>query len=255
MMKLKILWPYIGVFLLLGVGLFYDYEITHALYHPQSILGIVFEEIVMVPILCLIPFAFALLYAKQSSIWKMFATILSCSYAIYVCSKIIWLSLPIIFIFLLGVYVGMMMCFHMKRVDMQIITKYEDVCRLFLYVFLTSMLITTLLKGCWGRVRYRELQDIAQYTKWYVIQGMNGNFSFPSGHTAAFSSILCFLPSNMQKYQKKSMLMYAMICGLIVIMMFSRLVMGAHYVSDVAIGFAITYSVYIYYKWKFYKEM
>lgn len=252
-MKCKVVWPYIFVLLLLGIGTFYDYDITNALYNPQSIFGVIFEKGMLWLVVCLLPLSFAVLYAIKSSIWRFSAVVLSYSYLVREVTS--GCSLPIFYILILGILLGVITCYGMKKINVEIIRKYEKNVRFFLYVFLISLLITTILKGCWGRVRYRELQDITQFTNWYKIQGMNGNFSFPSGHTTVFTSILCLLPMTLKRFQQKHLLIYIIIFGLIIAMMASRLVMGAHYLSDTAIGFCITYSVYTYYKRKYYEEV
>ncbi len=55
-------------------------------------------------------------------------------------------------------------------------------------VSIVSLVIVLILKLLWGRVRFRDMQDyISQFTPWYKINGINGNFSFPSAHAANFS--------------------------------------------------------------------
>lgn len=251
-MKWKTIYTYIGILVLLGIGFFYDYEITHALYDPQNIFGIIFEKGMLLPVIACATISFAVLYATQASLWKLGATIIIAIYFIQeICQQFFYpISIP--FIFLLGSLLGILLCFLMKKISIQALQKYEKRLIFFLCVFITSILITTIVKGVWGRVRYRELQDMMQYTKWIYMQGINGNFSFPSGHTTAFASILCFLPIENKEFKDK--LLTSVIIGLVIAMMITRLIMGAHYLSDTAAGLFITYSIYILYKNKFYKE-
>lgn len=251
-MKWKTVCTYIGVLGLLGIGFFYDYEITHALYDPQNIFGIIFEKGMLLPVIACAVISFAVLYAIQASLWKLGATIIiAISFVQEICQQFfIPISTP--FILLLGSLLGILLCFLMKKISIQTLQKYEKRLTFFLCVFITSILITTIVKGIWGRIRYRELQDVQQYTKWIYMQGVNGNFSFPSGHTTAFASILCFLPIENKKV--KDRLLTLGIVSLVMAMMISRLIMGAHYLSDTAVGLFITYSIYIFYKNKFYKE-
>ena len=52
------------------------------------------------------------------------------------------------------------------------------------------LIVINLLKACWGRVRFREMEnDFALFTPWYLPQGFTGHTSFPSGHTANAASL------------------------------------------------------------------
>ncbi|MEG1028057.1 MAG: hypothetical protein RSE07_05145, partial [Oscillospiraceae bacterium] len=46
------------------------------------------------------------------------------------------------------------------------------------------LLVISCIKAVWGRIRFRDLITLTQFTPWYKINGITGNFSFPSGHTA-----------------------------------------------------------------------
>lgn len=100
------------------------------------------------------------------------------------------------------------------------------------------------MKYLWGRVRFRDLLAAGNYdafTPWYVINGINGNKSFPSGHTAgaAMSFLAMLLPYVSEKAQKHKQLCFYIPFVYTCIVAVTRLVMGAHYLSDVAMGGAI----------------
>ena len=73
-------------------------------------------------------------------------------------------------------------------------------------------------------------------------------FSFPSGHTSGFTSILCFLEWRKNRYEKPSIVRTIIIWMLIIYMPISRMAMGAHFLSDTAVGFLMTYSWYLFYR-------
>ncbi|MHA1940798.1 MAG: phosphatase PAP2 family protein [Candidatus Hodarchaeales archaeon] len=108
---------------------------------------------------------------------------------------------------------------------------------------INSFLLVQSLKLAWGRVRFRDLNpDHSNFTPWIFPRGFNGNRSFPSGHTAMgwmVLPLLLLIPNDKPKYRK-----IAEFCivswGLFVA--FGRIVIGAHYASDVlfSTGFAIT---------------
>jgi len=93
------------------------------------------------------------------------------------------------------------------------------------------------IKYFWGRVRFREL-DVAfsQFTPWYSPQGFTGFDSFPSGHAAMgfiLLSILIFL-ADAKPWLKSSVLTIILLYGIVLAL--SRVVIGAHYASDVLFG-------------------
>lgn len=105
------------------------------------------------------------------------------------------------------------------------------------------------LKLVWGRVRPRQLTmggGYFAYTPWYLPQGFTGYFSFPSGHTANATVILSslyylrFLP---QRFKALKPIIVALLTVWIALVAFSRVVVGAHFPSDVLFGAAITLGI------------
>ncbi len=106
--------------------------------------------------------------------------------------------------------------------------------------------IVSLMKGLWGRERFRNLDgDNSQFTPWYIINGFNGCHSFPSGHTgsAGMSYLLMLLPYVSEKCRKYKTALFA--CGFFYtsLVAATRLIMGAHYLSDVTVGGTISFSL------------
>ncbi|HSW56166.1 MAG TPA: phosphatase PAP2 family protein [Ignavibacteriaceae bacterium] len=93
------------------------------------------------------------------------------------------------------------------------------------------------IKYFWGRVRFRELDaTFSQFTPWYLPQGITGFDSFPSGHAAMgwmLLPLLIFL-STKKEWIKNLSFVLIFIWG--VILASSRVVIGAHYASDVLFG-------------------
>lgn len=112
--------------------------------------------------------------------------------------------------------------------------------------FLIAVLvIVNIFKIFWGRVRFREMTDLAQFSPWYDPQGINGHRSFPSGHTANAATLWAltlFVPICRKTWQK--VLCYAVPAAVIVTMAVSRVLVGAHYSSDVLFGAAITIALF-----------
>ena len=93
------------------------------------------------------------------------------------------------------------------------------------------------VKYFWGRVRFREL-DVAfsQFTPWYLPQGITGSDSFPSGHAAMGWMLLALLILLTNKIQWVKCLAFVLIFFWALVLAFSRVVIGAHYASDVLFG-------------------
>jgi membrane-associated phospholipid phosphatase len=94
-----------------------------------------------------------------------------------------------------------------------------------------------IVKYLWGRVRFRELDAaFSQFSPWYLPQGFTGFDSFPSGH-AAMGWLL--LPLLILLVNKKPWIRYSVLILILiwaVILAASRVVIGAHFASDVLFG-------------------
>ena len=116
--------------------------------------------------------------------------------------------------------------------------------------FFGYVICIQLIKTFWGRVRFRELDStFSQFTPWYLPQGITGFDSFPSGHAASgFILLPLIILFSSKKGWKKDL-----VVGLIIIWGFvlalSRVIIGAHYASDVLFGsLFITITFLFFYK-------
>jgi membrane-associated phospholipid phosphatase len=111
--------------------------------------------------------------------------------------------------------------------------------------------VTGIFKTSWGRVRFRDLAD--DFTPWYSPNGFNRNYSFFSGHTiaACVSTILWLAPPIFHiKNKIARAVLFALPVVLVFIMAYSRLVMGAHYLSDVVFAifvYTVCFSLVMYF--------
>lgn len=117
-------------------------------------------------------------------------------------------------------------------------------------VMAVQLLAVEGLKYLWGRVRFRDLIAEGSYdafTPWYKINGINSNKSFPSGHTAGagMSYLLMILPCVFSGFKSKKNICFWVPFVYTSVVAFTRLVMGAHYLSDVAAGGLISFTIVI----------
>lgn len=107
-----------------------------------------------------------------------------------------------------------------------------------------------LVKSFWGRVRFRELDAaFSQFTPWYLPQGITGYDSFPSGHSAMGWMLLPLLILISNKKEWVKCLAFLLIFIWAVVLALSRVVIGAHYASDVLFGsFFIIITFLVFFK-------
>jgi membrane-associated phospholipid phosphatase len=108
-----------------------------------------------------------------------------------------------------------------------------------------------IVKWFWGRVRFRELDAaFSQFTPWYLPQGTTGYDSFPSGHAAMGWILLALLILFTNKKPWIKYLVFALIFLYAVVLALSRVIVGAHYASDVLFGSFFIIITFLYFSKK-----
>lgn len=132
-----------------------------------------------------------------------------------------------------------------------------------------TMLLINIIKVPWGRARMRLIAltgNDAYFSPWWkagsalkkklVADGVSSDEfrSFPSGHTAcaACAMLLALLPTLKKGAEKRIRLLYLIGCVWCAVTAFTRLNMGAHFLTDVSMAWLITLgmcvlSVYLFY--------
>ncbi len=127
-----------------------------------------------------------------------------------------------------------------------------------------SQALVQVIKPLFGRARYRLMNitgDFSEFTRWYEINigkkvslsqiamgaESDGYKSFPSGHTAAAGIVfsLMSVPVLLKLDKRRSALITAAALLYVFIVAYSRILMGAHYLTDVTIGAIITLFSYV----------
>ncbi|MFX0017748.1 MAG: phosphatase PAP2 family protein [Promethearchaeota archaeon] len=115
--------------------------------------------------------------------------------------------------------------------------KYRKIASIIsILAIINPLLLVQLIKLFWGRVRFRDLAiDYINFTPWFIPRGITGNFSFPSGHAAMgwmFLPLLIIVKNKEIKFPLKLILLLGII-GWGMFVALSRVIVGAHYASDV----------------------
>lgn len=129
-------------------------------------------------------------------------------------------------------------------------------------VVILSVVVTQALKLIWARPRFRTLKlldDYSLYKKWFTPSFGKRNYlgldkdafkSFPSGHCSFVATLLClaYLPRFIKTNKKVTYITFFVPLAYLSVVGLSRIVAGAHYLTDVIAGsmisVALTYFVF-----------
>ena len=132
-----------------------------------------------------------------------------------------------------------------SKIKIETLENIKDLALLGVIVSVVSLICVEIIKCSWGRVRFRDLsEDYGEFTKLFHVNGITGHKSFPSGHTSAGTSILLFA-LLVPRFTNKKWIKYVItsLCFIyIFILALSRIVVSAHYASDVMVGFVIGFT-------------
>ena len=167
----------------------------------------------------------------------------------------------------------------MVRVKKEDISKLLKVAVVILLVEALYLALVGAIKTPIGRMRYRTMNaidDFSYYTPWYKINGarhvgidgsiLKGDFnrdellfgaedtckSFPSGHTycSAMSFVLVCLPDLFEKFKKRwiKALCWILPALYTITVAVCRIVVGAHFLSDVLVGGTLAFALIIIFR-------
>jgi len=124
-----------------------------------------------------------------------------------------------------------------------------------------SFVIINIAKLIWARPRYRSIAGAANlpYQNWweigtgakakYTALGVAGEEfkSFPSGHTGNASTTLAISLTSLvlPQLKDKRKLLYWCAAVFAFLVAFSRIIMGAHFLTDVTMGFTTTFIIFL----------
>lgn len=229
------------------IATIFDFEITKTLSQAGGSWAVILESVGEAPALYFTAFNLSLICAYLRRRERLlgvacsfFGSLFCCMYATgrtlsYLTGA--WLfpiSIPV------GAGIAIVFLVLCLRLQPERLEKYFKIALACFMAALTTLVVVSLMKQLWGRVRYRQiLADPAlAFTDWYHINGLGQptHVSFPSGHTANAAVIMMItLYFPRQKHWLQPALYF-----FIALMAVSRLFTGAHFLSDVLTGGAIT---------------
>ena len=236
---------------------FVDLNLDKMLNDPSDGFSIWFEAMGEMPCRLICTFAgVTIFYLAENKALKIFGLIADLGGSAYlgyhIASYLFLERFNIIFGVIFGLCIGIIALYIGQFI------KYEDsLKKAFIILSVAGIIVMFVQLGTieiskmiWGRVRFRDLLkqgSFDAFTPWYHINGINGNRSFPSGHTAgaAMSYLMMLLPFVSKKWAKRRYLCFAIPLVFTSVVAYTRLVMGAHYLSDVTVGGAIGFTVTI----------
>ncbi|PEC19130.1 phosphatase PAP2 family protein [Bacillus cereus] len=247
--------------ILLCIFAFTDLQISHSLYEPTNKIALFLQTIGEIPAMLIALLSSMYLFKVRKNkgsrgyylsgigyglIILLFAFIASFMLVKYlIISKFL---IPIFMICFIAV------CYMISKSW----SKYDDArLRDIALIGLLSVVIVlitfNLIKLGWGRERYRHMISIGSFegfSKWFIPQGIAKSdefMSFPSGHSANAALViwLSLLPEYFASLKRKKIGVWIFILMWIILVPVSRIMVGAHFASDVTVGVAISLIVFM----------
>lgn len=271
----------IGILLVIFmiVGSFMDFQISSALFNPHSYFGMLFASYGQLPAMLCVSIAGCLLI-KIADHQKRLMLVLSYVFGVLLNAfALLGITMdPMLYIPHMSVVLSALIAIViMVLVNMGILkltqnSPREQLKKLILVLLGTmfvEMIVINIIKIPWARPRMRmiSVQPDAAFQPWWVIgSNMKDQLmalgvaaeefkSFPSGHTgnAACAILLGVLPMVCQQLKGKENMLFFSGVAFTLIVAFSRIIMGAHFLTDVTVGMSVTFLVeivFVYIVWK-----
>lgn len=263
----------IGIVIFVALAIlfaFTDWQISQGLYNPEAGWAHVMEAYGQIPG-SLLGFISSAILLRTYTIEKNFKSIagiiglglLSLFNAFGVSADALGaqvnpdgINIPVLLGVTLGMFILAQVALRFFAVDA--LSQYKNAAKAGVILALAGGIITVwLFKIPWGRWTYRdifEVGDLTLFTPWFLPQGNNGHHSFFSGHTALSFGVLGYL-YYLPRSAKLRMPLFALFLLWGVIGGMSRIVVGAHYASDVLFGAGETMLWFRFLKGKYLPEI
>ena len=239
--------------LLAVVFSFYDLRISMRLYNPDAAWAHLLEAYGQIPglIVALLGGSVLLRLRGWKTGWKnVLLTVFYSSFTL-LAALVIWADLQGVQIgkeisvgwtLALGMLTLLALQVLLRIVPRELIQRCEKPARVAVLLYVFAPLLTTwFFKFLWGRITFRELAaGYADFTPWYLPQGYTGHRSFISGHTGFAWLVLpltLLVPIGTRAYYL--VWLGVLLWGITVAV--SRVVIGAHFASDVLFATGVSF--------------
>ena len=252
------------IILFISLG-FFDLNISKAIYNPDVDWVLFMDRygVLITPIFIFFgSVSLSKLYIiknnKRKKSLKFYIAMIIVS-LIYICTNLISsfnFSITYFIMFILILWVVCYIIYFVYISKKETLITLENFCRVVVLTGVYSMVTIFVLKLGWGRVRFFNLDSgYSNFTPWYIPQGYNGNHSFPSGHAGNISIIFIFLINSFSiKTKFSDIFIKILVMFLISIFCLSRVILGAHYMSDIIMSVIIVVSyMFLFYNKVYYK--
>ena len=255
---------YLFLAVMLAVGSIFDYPISQALYNESNLFGIFFAAYGEYPAMLGYVAAGALLIVGRNREKKLIGVlqviggvVLTLYGALMVCvMPNLYLTWPAAVIAVIG-----LACCAAALVLIALLCKdalREEIIRVAAVIFfavMAELVLINIIKVPWGRARMRlvAVDPRAYFMPWWqpgselkdtlVAAGVAAEEfkSFPSGHSgnASMMMLIGLLPRLNKRFAGKRRLLVGIGFAWACIVAFSRIIMGAHYLTDTVIGLSV----------------
>lgn len=255
-----------GIIFLLVIASFVDMQISTALFNPSSVYGLTLEAIGELPGMLICLFCTIALWMTRTKTTKVMNILKTCGYGVLLLSTTVMSSAMLNKYLGLSLFVGIAVELLLCVLFYYVLTKVKDedkgnlrkVAIVGVFLFIFAILVVNLIKMGWGRERYRHMatmNDFTGFTSWFIPNMFtldNEFMSFPSGHSANATVIIwiTLIPLFVPTLKKYTKALYVVAIFWILLVTTSRIIMGAHFVSDVTMGVTITLIIFVLLKKK-----
>ena len=254
----------IGLFISLVIGTFSDYQIASTVFIKDNYFSYFFEHFAPVVFGSILILAgslvfFPLLQIKETTKFR---------FILFGLIGVLFTLLGLLMIVVYGKVIGgayavlyiPLVIWKVRQIPRELCHQYHIVGLGIILTAFCSMMIVENIKPIVGRVRFRSMQeDASLFTNWYQINGskflnsvpMKEEIkSFPSGHSqwAGTTLTLSFLALANPKWRIKEKQVFLCGLGYALIIMLSRMMQGAHFLSDVTVGFGVAFVCYMIFR-------
>ncbi|MBS3084976.1 phosphatase PAP2 family protein [Candidatus Pacearchaeota archaeon] len=239
----------------------YDLLISKFLFDPDSTVGNLVEAFGEIPGLLFIIFSLFVLNTNAKiknktgkKLFFVFEILLSSFSFIYILRLIFnYFNIPFKFASLEGISVFLgfalvsLIGFYLFKTKLQ---KFSEKNYLFakvsLILFIISGILVEAFKFLWGRVRYEEvINNLGNFTEWYLPQGISGGNSFPSGHAYLAWIIIPLFLIFLHKNKIHKWIAIILVTLFALFISYERIVIGAHYTSDILFSGGIVIMIFL----------